>query len=194
MRVAVLCARRDSVYKSMPGCEVYDEDRDCRTFAGGIPVIAHPPCRGWGRLRQFSNHSEAELELGRFCVRAVQHNCGVLEHPATSALWADMGLPRPGSRDNRGGWTLDISQRWFGHRAVKRTWLYIVGVAPAHLPPLPYSLAPADQPVQSLSRRAREATPVMLAEWLVQVALSSASWDYGRQLEIVQAQGFSPGT
>ena len=26
------------------------------------------------------------------------------------------------------------------------------------------------------------------------VALSSASWDYGRQLEIVQAQGFSPGT
>jgi len=31
-RVAVLFAREDSVYKTLPGCEVYDMARDARTY------------------------------------------------------------------------------------------------------------------------------------------------------------------
>lgn len=41
--VAVLFARSNSVYKSMPGCDVFDLERDARTYSGNSPVIAHPP-------------------------------------------------------------------------------------------------------------------------------------------------------
>lgn len=44
-RVAVLFAREDSVYKTLPECEVYDMARDARTYDGPWPVVAHPPCR-----------------------------------------------------------------------------------------------------------------------------------------------------
>lgn len=55
MDVAVLFARQDSTYKALSGVDVYDIDRDARTFQGGMPVVAHPPCRAWGRLRAFAN-------------------------------------------------------------------------------------------------------------------------------------------
>lgn len=41
-RIAVLFARKDSVYKTMPECDVYDIDRDARTYDGPWPVVAHP--------------------------------------------------------------------------------------------------------------------------------------------------------
>ncbi len=53
--VAVLFARADSHYKALQGVEVYDMERDARTYDGPWPVVAHPPCRAWGRLRQFAN-------------------------------------------------------------------------------------------------------------------------------------------
>lgn len=34
-RVAVLYARRNSIYKQMPGCDVWDEDRDARMASCG---------------------------------------------------------------------------------------------------------------------------------------------------------------
>ncbi|WP_255347922.1 hypothetical protein [Xanthomonas sp. NCPPB 1128] len=40
IQVAVLFARADSVYKTLPGCDVYDMERDARTFAGGMQVAA----------------------------------------------------------------------------------------------------------------------------------------------------------
>jgi len=51
MRTAILFARKDSIYKQLPRTDVYDLERDARTFTGGRVVIAHPPCRAWGRLR-----------------------------------------------------------------------------------------------------------------------------------------------
>lgn len=33
--VAILFARADSVYKTLPGCDVYDIERDALTFPGG---------------------------------------------------------------------------------------------------------------------------------------------------------------
>jgi len=36
-QVAVLFARSDSNYKAIPGCDVYDIERDARTFGGGCP-------------------------------------------------------------------------------------------------------------------------------------------------------------
>ena len=125
--VAVLFARRDSIYKSIDGCDVYDADRDALTWPGGMPVVAHPPCRGWGRLRHFARPAEFELALGPWAVDQVRRHGGVLEHPAYSQLWLYCALPAPGATDTVGGWTLPIWQSWFGHRADKATWHYTVG-------------------------------------------------------------------
>ncbi len=94
----------------------------------------------------------------------------MLEHPEFSGLWDYCGLPLPGQRDARGGFTLPILQSWFGHRAPKRTWLYIVGTDPAKLPALPFALGEPGGRVEFMGRAERERTPAALASWLVDVA------------------------
>lgn len=188
--VAVLFARVDSNYKHLAGVDVYDEARDARTFNGRVPVVAHPPCRSWGRLRALANPLPHERDLAIFAVAQVRANGGVLEHPARSTLWDVAGLPKPGQVDAWGGWTLPIVQRDFGHRADKPTWLYIVGVQLDALPPLPLALGQATHVVgrsgrnrdgsrlrkgdlgwrPEVSKAEREHTPPLLAAWLVRVA------------------------
>lgn len=178
--VAVLFARSDSVYKTLPGCDVYDMERDARTWPGGAPVVAHPPCRAWGRLRAFANPRHDEKDLARWAVSQVRQWGGVLEHPAASTLWVDQKLPRyPNERDGHGGWTMPIHQSWFGHRAEKSTWLYIVGVNPWEVPDFPLRLGEATHVVQSrkrhdyrphITKAEREHTPPELAQWLVELA------------------------
>lgn len=181
MSLAVLFARRDSIYKHMPDLDVYDEDRNALTYQGNDPVIAHPPCRGWGRLRAFSNHTEAELDLARWAVRKVQSNGGVLEHPHGSTLWGDQNLPLPGQVDSFGGFTLPVYQHWFGHKAEKSTYLYIVGISPKHIPPFELTLSKPEYVVARFSKSKgpgrpeitkaeREATPAQFALWLVDLA------------------------
>ncbi|WP_211329154.1 hypothetical protein [Vogesella indigofera] len=172
--VAVLFAREDSVYKQMRGCDVYDIKRDARTWSGGRPVVAHPPCRAWGRLRQFAKPRDDEKALALFAVAQVRKHGGVLEHPANSTLWGAATLPAPGVRDQYGGWTLPIYQGHFGHRAPKATWLYIVGCEPKDIPALPFVLGLPEGRVELLSRAAREHTPEPLAAWLVELAARCA--------------------
>jgi hypothetical protein len=178
--VAVLFARSDSNYKAMPGCDVFDIDRDARTFAGGAPVVAHPPCRAWGRMRQFAQPRADEKDLARFAVATIRRDGGVLEHPAESTLWADQMLPRPGrAPDSFGGWTMAVDQFHFGHRAEKATWLYIVGLHPDELPPIPRRVGAPTHCIRptksyprlpSVTKAEREHTPPALAAWLVEVA------------------------
>lgn len=180
--VAVLFARADSIYKTMSGCDVYDIQRDAMTFAGGAPVVAHPPCRAWGRLRQFAKPRPNEKQLALWAVDQVRANGGVLEHPATSLLWQEKPLPEPGYFDAWGGWTLVISQWWWGHKADKLTRLYICGAKPGQLPAIPYRMGEASHVIASskarqklryrpeVTKREREATPHDLAAWLVEVA------------------------
>ncbi|MGB0664406.1 MAG: hypothetical protein ACPGMR_11535 [Pontibacterium sp.] len=187
---AVLFARVDSIYKSMPACDVFDKDRDARSFKGGDVVIAHPPCRAWGRLRKLANPEPGEKELALFAVKCVRENGGVLEHPAGSTLWGVAGLPEPGERDGFGGWTLPIHQSSFGHRAEKATYLYICGIEPADVPVMPLVLGRASHVIACPGRRKdgsrlkkgdfgyrpevskaeREHTPAGLAFWLVELA------------------------
>lgn len=190
MQVAVLFARRDSIYKTLPGCDVWDEDRDARRWPGGAPVVAHPPCRAWGRLRHMAKPRHDEKDLARWAVAQVRRFGGVLEHPAASTLWADQGLPAPGRVDHVGGWTLAIHQHDFGHRAEKATVLYIVGVTSADLPEVPMVLGDAPCIVGTsgrtssgkrlrpgdlgwrpeVSKAEREGTPRPFAEWLLELA------------------------
>lgn len=189
--IAVLFARQDSIYKTFPGVDVWDIDRDARRFPGGCPVVAHPPCRAWGRLRAFAKPRPDEKDLARWAIGQIRQWGGVLEHPESSSLWADQNLPRPGIEPDRyGGWTLPIHQFWWGHRAQKKTWLYIVGCSPLDIPDIPLKLGTADCKIRLDKRRAdgshikkgdpdfmpllgeaeREHTPEKMAQWLVELA------------------------
>lgn len=169
--VAVLFAREDSIYKSFASADVYDMERDARTFRGGLPVVAHPPCRAWGRLRHFAKPRFDEEALAFFAVDNVRLNGGVLEHPAGSLLWTAARLPLPGERDQFGGFTMPILQSWFGHKAPKNTWLYIVGIEPSQIPSFPMQLGkPLGRIQDNGSKKFREATPQQMAVWLLDVA------------------------
>ena len=182
MIAAVLFARSDSIYKTIDGLDVYDIERDARSFCGNLPIIAHPPCRAWGRLRGLAKPRFDEMELARFATLYIRKNGGVLEHPESSLLWTDQNMPipkksEPGSMDEFGGWTLPIQQFSFGHRARKNTWLYIVGVKPGSIPVMPLVLGEASYLVTKgkrtkkwkgeISKAEREHTPQELARWLV---------------------------
>lgn len=170
-RVAVLYARADSVYKAIPGLDVYDMERDARTYAGTLPVVAHPPCRVWGNLRHFAKPRPDEADLGRHAVAQVHRCGGVLEHPKRSRLWDDQGLPMPGKgRDAFGGFSLQIPQYWFGHLAHKETLLYVCGCEPGDVPAYPMKLGEPDRFVEKLSKAQRERTPPDFANWLVDLA------------------------
>lgn len=182
--VAVLFARSDSVYKTLPDCEVYDMERDARTYDGPWPVVAHPPCRSWGNFAMFAKPRPDERNLARLAVALVREFGGVLEHPYGSKLWAAQMLPKQGERDQFGGFTLVIDQHWWGHRAQKRTKLYIVGIDPGDVPDMPMKLGRAEFVVgdvgrasdgtdrPEISKAEREHTPPELAEWLVELAQS----------------------
>jgi hypothetical protein len=180
MTVAVLFARADSIYKTLPDVDVYDMERDARTYDGPWPVVAHPPCRGWGRLRQFANPRPDERNLGRLAVSLVREFGGVLEHPAESTLFSACRMPQPGEfPDQWGGVTLSIEQFHWGHRAEKATWLYIVGASMDCIPAMPrregrptHCVRPTKSypRLPSITKSEREHTPESLALWLVELA------------------------
>ena len=181
--VAALFVRADSVYKTLPGVDAWDAERDASKWPGGSPCIAHPPCRGWGRLRHMAKTSPAEKRLALVALDFVDANGGVLEHPHVSTLWKHA--------EGRRGFLYTVDQSWWGHRARKRTTLYIVGVHPQKLPPIPIVFEepthivaggrPRDAVHAKRKRKAwpcrpsvtpkeAESTPLAFAEWLVEVA------------------------
>jgi hypothetical protein len=185
MKIAVLYAREDSIYKTLDGCDVFDAKRDARTFQGGMPIIAHPPCRAWSSFAHFAKSRPDEKDLARHAVKMVRENGGVLEHPISSRLWADQGLPEPGNRDEWGGFTVILPQFWLGHRAEKGTRFYIVGCQPKDLPEVELKLGdapcvvttskrkcqtPAAEWRERLNQKEKEATPLKLAHWLLEIA------------------------
>lgn len=200
--VAVLFARADSVYKTLPGTDVWDEARDARKWTGGLPAVAHPPCARWGRYWGGAPSQRPRLKLGddgglfELALAQVRRNGGVIEHPEATHAWKRFGLnapPRSGgwvNADFLGGWTCCVEQGHFGHSARKATWLYLIGVECP--PPAPWGPAPGDfvrldqgfhsaaeraraiktGACQRLSKADRERTPPRFAEWLVELARS----------------------
>lgn len=163
--------------------EWYDADRDARTFSGDEPVVAHPPCGPWGRLRRLC--TKQDPSLGPLCVEIVRRNGGVLEHPACSMLWRHCGMPRPGEfPDEFGGVSFAVTLSAFGGRIEKRTWLYAVGLD--HWPSLPPRRRDLETHVICTCKRggvgagvkprvrAHETarTPDAMADWLIDVAAS----------------------
>lgn len=136
-----------------------------------MPVIAHPPCRLWGKLKQFVEIQpllrKEERELGRFCVRAVIKEGGILEQPFDSELFYDMKLPLGGAINSL-GFTLEMPQRMFGHYMIKNTWFFFSKIEYEDLEPLlPALHGKPLKSIQRLSHKQRDATPYRLAKWLI---------------------------
>lgn len=170
MSVAVLYARERSVYHSISGLDVWTKARDATNWPGGVPCVAHPPCRAWGKLAPFAKPAPGERDLAFLAVEQVRRNSGVLEHPVGSRLWREAALPDVGSVDPYGGFTVKLNQCDFGHRALKPTLLYCVGVS---LPPMPEPSPPITT-VERMCKSERESTPIAFAAWLVQAALTAS--------------------
>lgn len=110
--VAVLYAALPSHYNSIPGVQTWPVL--AQYYSGPHPVICHPPCGPWGKLKGLCRYQVKEL--GNLAVAQAHLYGGVVEHPIGSSLFDEYG---------REGATLDmISQFDFGHLADKRTWLY----------------------------------------------------------------------
>lgn len=200
--IAALYVDPRGPYAAMPGVICYTVGReqseffrkdDGRSYDGPGPVVAHPPCGPWGKLRHLSGASEAERTLAPSAVGQVRRWGGVLEHPAGSKLWEALGLPLPGAEpDRRGGYTIAVSQCEWGHPARKRTWLYLVGVPASAIeaPPFPGRApthwasgsrgkssrrgAPVPPGIKVCSAQQRNRTPPLFAEYLVRLAQSAA--------------------
>lgn len=182
--IAALFVRKDSVYKSMPGVDAWDRERDARNWPGGESIVAHPPCAQWGELSHMAIVNPAEKLLALTAIDLIRRWGGVLEHPAKSKLRAH--LPVPGADPDRfGGWTTIVSQKWWGHMAEKKTLLYIVGIRPDEIPKIPLTLGHAQFTCGQSGRRKdrtrtldrkempkamRDVTPPAFAEWLVHLA------------------------
>lgn len=188
-KVAALFVRHDSVYKLMPCVDSWDEQRNAMLYGGRLPVVAHPPCRLWSCMKHFSTAPESERQLAYFAVDAVRRCGGVLEHPRGSSLWREHGLPMPGETDRWGGYSVVVEQFWWGHKAEKKTLLYIVGCPQDQLPTMPVRYGEPthviDRPGRTrkrarqlsagrkpwVTKAEREHTPPAFAAWLVELAL-----------------------
>jgi hypothetical protein len=135
-----------------------------------MPAIAHPPCRAWGKYAYKAKPEPGEKELAPVAVQQIRENSGVLEHPVGSSLWSELALPLPGDPpDEYGGYTVQLNQSDFGHRAQKATRLYVVRM---ELPPRPL-LRLASVPVENMGRPERESTPLLFATWLASAAFAA---------------------
>lgn len=190
--ISALYVRKDSVYKAL-GIDCWDIERDARLWPGGNPIIAHPPCRSWGKLSGFAKPREGEKELAIKSVELIREWGGILEHPAASRLWPLLNLPLPGCYDEYGGFSICIDQFWFGHKAQKKTLLYICGCDLDDLPPIPLRFDAIEYVTGSakknrngnrphnkkeVSKAEREQTPIELAKWMINVALKCKSKTY----------------
>lgn len=165
--VSVLFTREQSVYDEM-GLDTWPKSRDAANWPGGNPIIAHPPCAQWSVLKAFAHRDLRQKAFGPWSVMLARQYGGVVEHPFRSALWKFMKLPGPGLRDQFGQ-TVVVDQYWFGHRAQKRTLLYVCG-HDGDLPGVPLVLGDDYYPCQNMGTVEREKTPRAFGEFLYEIA------------------------
>lgn len=201
-KVAALFVEQGGAYFGLPHVDPWDEQRDARHYAGPHPVVAHPPCKRWGRFWHGSTRKPHQFKLGvdggcfAAALTAVRTWGGVLEHPADSHAWKYFGLVRPlrgqgwVKADQYGGWTCYVEQGHYGHFSRKPTWLYACHV---DLPELAWSRLPQRLHPLALERygyekarrigvmamiggkdkeRIRDATPPEFRDLLISIAIS----------------------
>lgn len=140
MRVAALYVEADGPYANLPGVDAWDAQRDARNYRGPDRVVAHPPCKRWGRYWSGGPSARTRRLLGddggcfASALWAVRTFGGVIEHPQDSQAWEWFGLTKPprlgwgwsSHQDAFGGRSCAVVQGRYGHPARKGTWLYAV--------------------------------------------------------------------
>lgn len=177
-RVAALYVDPRGPYPRMRDVDAWDESRDAKRYAGPHPVVAHPPCGPWSRMRGLSTRQDKTCAPR--AVEQVRAFGGVLEHPELSRLWPACGLPVPeGLPDHVGGRTYAVRQVSWGHICDKPTWLYVVGVAPelvvaglrtGGVATHRVTSGPGCDSRPSASKLRARLSPEAFAEWLVSIA------------------------
>jgi hypothetical protein len=118
-KIAILCAAEDSTYFDIQSdsyeLDIYTSGRPIKFFDDRLPVICHPPCRYWSRMRGMCVVDEKEKQLAFDCFKWVRRNGGILEHPHGSLFMREIiGYENCQS----------FHQSWFGFGARKSTLLY----------------------------------------------------------------------
>jgi hypothetical protein len=139
--ISALFIETNGIYYNDPRIDPWDIERDARLFKGNNKVIAHPPCKRWGR---YWSGGPMLAKTPRALKKGDDDNCfahslwavrtfgGVIEHPEASHAWPWFGLNKPPQSggwvkaDDFGGFTCCVAQGHYGHRAQKFTWLYAV--------------------------------------------------------------------
>lgn len=174
--VSILCADSRSTYQTISGVEVYDKQRDAWTFDGGTPIVAHPPCRAWSAYCGHQAKPEpGEKELAMQCVEWLRQCGGVLEQPAHSRLFAATRMPLPGDGAVDGMFSIAVKQSWWGHPVQKNTWLCLSGIKDYELPFVLRNEIGDREKWNKMSKRKRAATPLLMAQWLVDLARGSVA-------------------
>jgi hypothetical protein len=171
-RIAALCVSPRSPWRKMPGVECYTKNHPVELFRGGMPIVAHPPCRAWSAFtRHQARPSPGEKELGPLCVHWLLECGGILEHPAHSRLFYEFGLPLPGKSQGE-LWTRYVEQSWWGDTRSKGTWLCFCRIEPRHVFwPLSLHDPRGDRARwDRLSKAGRSKTPPRMVQWLAGVA------------------------
>lgn len=176
--IAALFVSPRSVYTKLPAVECYTVRNPVANFAGGKPVVAHPPCRCWSKLRHQvtldADSTGRERQLGIDAVSTVMREGGVLEQPAGSLLWDACQLSRPGRVDDPFCYTIYVEQSWFGFPTPKPTWLLICGVPRSQVQMPDFNLRCQNpRSFNELNSFERSRTMGSFAEWLCQIARST---------------------
>lgn len=158
--ITVLFVNPNSVYKEI-GVDCYDLVRNVNTFSWDRPVIAHPPCRQFSKIRALSKKDYSEIDMVIKTAIHVRNYGGILEHPAGSKLWDVLNMW------HWPGFTLSVNQHWFGFPAQKKTWLYFSGIDRKDVLPLPLNFDYPHRKVVNMNKKDRAVTTGDFAYWLI---------------------------
>lgn len=159
MKIAVLgvCEKSNYYKVNSPGCELifYDKAKDMRTFDFSCPVIAHPPCAQWSRVRNFAHDNPEEKKLAHFCLYAVRLCGGILEHPHGSEFMRDVV-----GYEN----CISVNQHWWKFPCQKKTLLYFNRCRPLSFP---LNFNAVTKTTYDLDHYSRSKTTLEFNTWLV---------------------------
>ncbi len=179
--VAALYITSKSIYKEM-GLDCYDIERDARTYTGDLPIVAHPVCAPWSKLKGFCKMPPEAKDCAWHALEQVRRCGGVLEHPVGSSFFKEAGIPLPDASDGYGvfgpwcpygGAVMKVKQWDYAHRGIKDTYLYIYGTLAL---PVLWERMDESTPikVQNMCQRERLETPPGMAHWLVRAGICLA--------------------